>query len=247
MSRLRTLGELNLVYGRRRGRRLRPGRERLLQELLPKIAVTTSDIPSTPSLWFDVSIRDIWLEIGFGAGEHLAAQAAAHPDVGFIGCEPFRNGVAHLLARIDGDGLRNVRIYPDDARLLLKALPSCSIDRTFLLFPDPWPKTRHHRRRIIAAETLRDLSRTMKQGSELRLASDDVGYVRWMLYHTLNDGGFEWLAHRPDDWRRRPSDWPPTRYEMKALDRGDDCYFLQFCRTSSTGAVPGDITLDSKG
>ena len=221
---------MNLVYGRRRGRRLRPGRERLLQDLLPKVAVTTSDMPSTPLRWFDESIHDIWLEIGFGAGEHLADQAAAHPGIGFIGCEPFRNGVAHLLARIDADGLQNIRIFPDDARQLLKALPTSSIGRAYALFPDPWPKARHHRRRLIAAETLQDLSRTLRPGSELRLASDDIGYVRWMLYHTLNDGGFEWLARRPDDWRHRPTDWPSTRYEIKALNRGDDCYFLQFQR-----------------
>ena len=223
-----------MVYGRRRGRRLRIGRERLLQNLLPKVAITISDMPPTPLHWFDASIQGVWLEIGFGAGEHLADQAAAHPNIGFIGCEPFRNGVAHLLARIDSDGLRNIRIFPEDARQLLKALPSSSIDRAIALFPDPWPKARHHRRRIIAAETLNDLSRTLKSGCELRLASDNTGYVRWMLYHTLNDGGFEWVARRPDDWRNRPTDWPPTRYEIKALNRGDDCYFLQFQRRNAT-------------
>ncbi len=225
---------MNLVYGRRRGRRLRPGRERLLQDLLPKVAVTTSDMPSTPLRWFDESIHDVWLEIGFGAGEHLAAQAAAHPNVGFIGCEPFRNGVAHLLAHIDANGLSNIRIFPDDARQLLKALPASSIGRVFTLFPDPWPKARHHRRRIIAAETLQDLSRILRPGCELRMASDNIGYVRWMLYHTLNDGGFEWLARRPGDWRHRTTDWPSTRYEIKALNRGDDCYFLRFQRGAAT-------------
>ncbi|MDP6057917.1 MAG: hypothetical protein QGH33_03450, partial [Pirellulaceae bacterium] len=136
----------HVIYGRRRGRRLRPGRERLLHDLLPEVVVP-SDMLSTPESWFDEPIHDLWLEIGFGAGEHLAAQAAARPEVGFIGCEPFRNGVAGLLALIESEGLRNIRIYPDDARALIKALPERSVGRAFALFPDPWPKTRHHRRR----------------------------------------------------------------------------------------------------
>ncbi len=223
-----------VIYGRRRGRRLRLGHERLLRDLLPEIVIVPPEIPSIPEHWFDESIRDLWLEVGFGAGEHLAAQAAAYPDIGFIGCEPFRNGVARLLARIERERLRNIRIYPDDARILIKALPAHSIGRAFAMFPDPWPKSRHHRRRIIAAETLRGLSRILKQDAELRLASDDLQYVRWMLSHTLEHGGFEWLARRPDDWRRRPPDWPPTRYEAKALERGVDCVYLRFrCRGSA--------------
>ncbi len=222
----------HVIYGRRRGRRLRPGRERLLHDLLPEVVVP-SDMLSTPESWFDEPIHDLWLEIGFGAGEHLAAQAAARPEVGFIGCEPFRNGVAGLLALIESEGLRNIRIYPDDARALIKALPERSVGRAFALFPDPWPKTRHHRRRIIAAETLCELSRILKPGGELRLASDDMGYVRWMLSHTLKHGGFEWLARSPDDWRRRPPEWTPTRYEAKALGRGVDCVYLRFRRHGS--------------
>lgn len=221
----------HVIYGRRRGRQLRPGRERLLHDLLPEVVVPT-DISSPPETWFGESVRDVWLEVGFGAGEHMAALAAAQPEVGFIGCEPFRNGVARLLASIDSAGLRNIRVFPDDARTLIAALPARSIGRAFVLFPDPWPKTRHHRRRIIVAETLCDFARILRQGAELRLASDDMGYVRWMLSHTLKNGGFEWLARKPADWRCRPPDWPPTRYESKALGRGVDCVYLRFRRNA---------------
>ena len=203
------------VYGRRRGRRLRPGREKLLQKLLPSVEVKISEISSSPTTLFPDSVQNLWLEIGFGAGEHIAEQAVANPEVGLIGCEPFRNGVAALLARIKNDQLTNIKIYPENARVLIKVLPPRSIGRVFVLFPDPWPKVRHRRRRIINPESLCDLARILKPGGELRLASDNMDYVRWMLYYTLDHGGFEWLARRPEDWRQRPIDWPPTRYEKR--------------------------------
>lgn len=223
----------DVIYGRRRGRRLRPGREQLLHDILPKVEVTLSDVSSTPTSLFESSVHDLWLEIGFGSGEHLAAQAVTHPKVGIIGCEPYRNGVAALLARIKGNDLKNIKIYPDDARVLLNALPSCSIGRAFVLFPDPWPKARHHRRRIINSELLLTLAHILKPGGELRLASDNMEYVRRMLYCTLDHGGYEWLARRPEDWCQRPTDWPPTRYEMKAHERGAPCVFLHFRRLST--------------
>jgi tRNA (guanine-N7-)-methyltransferase len=175
-------------------------------------------------------MADLWLEVGFGGGEHLAAQARAHPDVGMIGCEPFINGVGRLLSEIDRDSIANIRIHPDDARDVIDALPDACIGRVFVLYADPWPKTRHHRRRFIGPENLTRLARIMKDGAELRLASDQMPLIRWMLFHALHDGAFEWTARGPEDWRSRPNDWPQTRYEAKALERGETCVYLKFRR-----------------
>ena len=213
------------VYGRRRGRRLRVGQRELLASLLPKLRI---DLPESggridPAALFGPGIREIWLEIGFGGGEHLAWQAAHHSGTGLIGVEFFVNGIASLLGHVARQGLQSVRIYPDDAWPLLQALPDCSIGRVFLLFPDPWPKVRHAGRRFVSAATLGDLARILKDGGELRIASDDPGYVRWTLERLGACPEFEWLAQGPGDWRRRPEDWPATRYEEKALkaDRRD--------------------------
>lgn len=194
------------------------------------------DLPAPGSLLdprrlFAAPPRDVWLEIGFGAGEHLLAQARRHPDVGFVGCEPYVNGIAALLPAIAEEGIDTVRIFPDDARRLLPALADASLGRVFVLFPDPWPKARHHERRLIAAETIRQLGRILRPGGELRLASDHAGYVRWMLeYLTREPSPFQWLARRPPDWRTRPEDAVVTRYEEKALERGVACVHLRFVR-----------------
>ena len=178
----------------------------------------------------DLSVKETWLEIGFGAGEHLIAQAQAHPDIGFIGCEPFMNGVARLMSDIDARDVRNVRVHADDARDLLDGLPAASITRCFILFPDPWPKSRHNNRRIVSPENLDSLARVLSDGAELRLASDHMEYIRWMLFHILRHGAFEWACRGPADWRSRPADASPTRYEEKALARGDSCVYLRFKR-----------------
>lgn len=157
------------------------------------------------------------MEIGFGGGEHLAHQAKSHPEIGFIGSEPYLNGVASLLDHAERDGLRNIRIQPDDVRPLMARLPDASIDRLFILFPDPWPKNRHHRRRIVGPETIPEFARILRDDAILRLASDHPGYVEWMLRHLGQDDSFEWLARRPSDWRERPTDQIRTRYEAKAL------------------------------
>ena len=172
----------------------------------------------------------MWLEIGFGAGEHLAAQAEAHPGIGFIGVEVFENGVARLVAEIDRRGLANIRIFPDDARMLLDALAPASLGRVFILFPDPWPKTRHHKRRLVSTATLDRLAVLMRPGAELRLATDDRDYLAWMLEHATAHPEFAWLARGPADWRERPADWPPTRYEEKARAAGRTPAFLRFAR-----------------
>ena len=172
----------------------------------------------------------IWLEIGFGDGEHLAWQAATNPHIGLIGAEPFINGVAALLARLDDQGLDNVRILDDDVRPLLQALAPASLARVFILFPDPWPKARHRRRRFVNAQSLATLARLIQPGGELRLATDDPDYARWMLRLMLQRPEFRWLARRPQDWRRRPADWPPTRYEQKSAAAGQPGMFLRFQR-----------------
>jgi tRNA (guanine-N7-)-methyltransferase len=201
-----------------------------LDARLPELAV---DLPPEgaldPQTWFE-GRDDIWLEIGFGGGEHLAAQAAANPTVGFLGCEPFLNGVASLIRSIDADGLANIRLHADDVRPVLERLPDGCLGRIFVLFPDPWPKTRHHGRRIIQHESVATFHRLLRPGAEFRYASDDMDYVRWTLFRVLAHGGFSWTAEGASDWRERPADWPGTRYEAKAIAQGRRPAFLRFVR-----------------
>jgi tRNA (guanine-N7-)-methyltransferase len=219
------------LYGRRRARPLRSGQRRLKEELLPRLAISLPEHGQLdPRSLFPGPVRDVWLEIGFGAGEHLAQQAEAHPDIGFIGSEVFEDGVVRLLGEVARRGLRNVRLFTDDARLLLAALPPASLGRVFILFPDPWPKRRHHKRRLVAPATLDLLAAAMADGAELRLATDDRDYLAWMLEHTIAHPDFVWLARRPADWRERPDDWPATRYEAKAHAAGRVPAFLRFMR-----------------
>jgi tRNA (guanine-N7-)-methyltransferase len=219
------------LYGRRRGRKLRAGQQRLGEILLPglRVALPVSGIIDPPGL-FAAPVRAVWLEIGFGGGEHLADQAERHPETGIIGCEVFENGIVRLVGAVARRGLRNIRIFADDARRLLEALPAASIGRVFILFPDPWPKARHHKRRLVAPATLDRLARTMSDGAELRLATDDPGYLAWMLEHATAHPAFAWTARRAADWRERPLDWPPTRYEEKARAAGRVPSFLRFER-----------------
>jgi tRNA (guanine-N7-)-methyltransferase len=219
------------LYGRRRGRPLRPGQQRLFETLLPKLAIALPQAGRLdPKTLFPAGLSAVWLEIGFGGGEHLAEQAARHPEIGFIGSEVFENGLAKLLDEVDRRRLGNVRLFADDARLLIERLAPASIGRTFILFPDPWPKQRHHKRRLIAAATLDQLAEAMALGAELRLATDDPSYLVWMLERATAHPGFIWLARRSADWRERPPDWPPTRYEAKARAAGRTPVFLRFAR-----------------
>jgi tRNA (guanine-N7-)-methyltransferase len=174
--------------------------------------------------------RPLWLEIGFGAGEHLAEQAAAHPDVTFLGCETFINGIASLLTHVETRRLGNVRVFPDDATLLLPVLAEASVGRVFLPFLDPWPKAKHHKRRFVQRATLDALARILLDGAELRFASDHADYVAWTLALLLDHPDFAWAARGPEDWRLRPADATATRYETKALARGARCYYLTFLR-----------------
>jgi tRNA (guanine-N7-)-methyltransferase len=208
------------LYGRRRGKKLRDGQQSLLDTLLPRLTLGVPPEPAKIDLaqaFGDATPDEIWLEVGFGAGEHLVWQAKEHPRIGLIGCEPYINGVAKCLAHIEREGLENIRLFTDDARLVMNALPDQSLSRAFVLFPDPWPKSRHHKRRFVARANLDILARLMKPGAELRLATDDPSYLPWMVEHACTHPAFEWLAERPADWRGRPADWPPTRYETKRI------------------------------
>ena len=219
-------------YGRRQGHSLRPARRKLVETLLPEIGVTlpadgqTIDLPRL----FGGERRAYRLEIGFGAGEHLAAMAKANPDIGFVGCEPFVNGVAALLALIDEWSLSNIRIYDNDARDLLPALPDAAFERLYLLYADPWPKKRHNRRRFVQPDTIDAFARLLQDGGAFRFASDFMVYVRWVLARTADHPAFQWTAQDPADWRTRPEGSVETRYEAKARKAGSHCAYLEFAR-----------------
>ncbi len=198
-------------FGRRQGRKLRDSKQDLIDNLLPKLQIT---LPEARSLKPEART---WLEVGFGGGEHLAHQAGLHKDVQFIGCEPYVNGIAGLLKHINDNHISNIKIYSDDARVLINELAAGSIERVFVLYPDPWPKSRHHKRRIISTEFLDSLSRVMKPGAELRLATDYADYATWMLERLLSRNDFRWLAKDCNDWLIPPAEWFSTRYEQKAL------------------------------
>ena len=180
--------ERRILYGRRRGHRLRPERRRLLTERLPELEIRLPESGRLDPAQL-AGGRALWLEIGFGGGEHLIWQAKAHPEVLLIGCEPYINGVARLLALAEAAGLGNIRLLVDDARLLLRALPDACLERIFVLFPDPWPKSRHHKRRIVNPETAAAFARLLVQGGEVRLATDDMDYGRAMLGTLLAEPG----------------------------------------------------------
>ncbi len=219
------------IYGRRQGHRLSSRQAGLTQTLLPGLRpLSGGGGPLDLQALFGPVCRRFSLEIGFGGGEHLATQAGQHPDTGYIGCEPFINGVAKLLVQVDERHLTNIRIHDDDARDLLERMEDACLDEAFLLFPDPWPKKRHAGRRFVSPENLSQLARVLKDGARLRIASDIPAYIRWTLMHVHRDGHFVWQATRPGDWRIRPSDWPPTRYETKAIAAGRIPSYLTFRR-----------------
>lgn len=216
-------------YGRRRGRTPSPRQAALLHHALPKLALRLGEpAPGDLARLFPVPVSQVWLEIGFGGGEHLIWQAKANPNVGLIGCEPFQDGIIKVLSAIDTQQLANVRLHGDDARPVLRWLPDSSLTRAFLLFPDPWPKARHHKRRLVSASTLAELQRVLKPGAELRLATDIADYARAMLLAVRAERNFQWIADNPSDWRDRTPDWPPTRYEEKAVRDGRRCTFFRF-------------------
>lgn len=221
-------------YGRRKGKHLRDSQEAYLAEDLAALSpgpVSWEDNPDRTPLDLDTLFagREVWLEIGFGGGEHMVHQAAQNPSVGIIGAEPYINGVAMLLGKIRRDGTDNIRIHAGDVRDLFDVLPEASIARAFLLYPDPWPKARHHRRRFVTPEHLEPLARVLRPGAMFRVATDIPDYVRQTLIE-VPKGPFDWLAERPADWRDPWPDWLSTRYEQKALREGRVPHYMTFRR-----------------
>lgn len=221
------------LYGRRRGPKLRPSRAALMRERLSERLAMPRGAkgPLDPAALFP-GARDVWLEIGFGAGEHVAAQARANPNVGILACEHYLNGVAACLSQIEEQGLGNVRLHNGDARDLMDALPDASIGRVFLLYPDPWPKARHTKRRFINDDNLDAFGRIMKPGAHLRVASDIPDYIEWTLEHLAAHDVFDLVQHatgRENAWQ----DWPGTRYEAKALREGRVPAYLTFERRAA--------------
>ena len=203
-------------FGRIKGRPIKPRQAALMETLLPRIALDPAAGPVEPQA-LAPGAAEAWLEIGFGGGEHMAAQAARRPDALVMGAEPFLNGAASALRHVDEAGLVNVRLFIGDARELVTALPDASIDRAFVLFPDPWPKARHHKRRIIQADTVGELARVLKVGGRLRFATDVADYADWALERFLGQPRLKWLADAAGDWRIPPADHITTRYETKRL------------------------------
>ncbi len=231
-------------FGRRKGRIIRKAKSVLLEKFLPRVQISESAPLSKENL-FDFPVREICLEIGFGSGEHLAGQALAHPDIGFIGAEVFQNGVANLLSLItgikEGDNLPeqisllpgrtdNIRIFADDIRLLFQKMPDNFLDRVFLLFPDPWPKKRHASRRFINPDNLRELARVLKKGGILRIATDHKVYKSWTLHQMHQCPFFRWTATCGNDWKHEPADWVQTKYQRKAIREGRRPVFLDYER-----------------
>ncbi len=218
-------------YGRRKGKPLRLGQAALIEGLLPELAVDVTAPSVDPRGLFPGPVADVWVESGFGGGEHLIALAQAHPDIGLIGAEPFVNGMAKALARIQALDLDDrIRLHHADSVALLDWLPDASIDRFWLLYPDPWPKKRHWKRRFVGPDNLDRIARVLRPGGEFRFASDWSPYVDWTLKRVLEHPAFEWTAEVSDDWKKPWSGWPGTRYEEKAFREGRVPAYLIFRR-----------------
>jgi tRNA (guanine-N7-)-methyltransferase len=215
-------------FGRRKGHRLRPHQAALLDTLLPRLAVDLAEpAPADLSRLFPVPVDEVRLEIGFGGGEHLIGEAERHPRTGFIGVEPFVNGMAKALAAIEARNLANVRLHFDDAVLLLGWLPSGSLARVDLIYPDPWPKRRHWKRRFVQDRSVAAIARVLRSGGEFRFVTDIPDYAAWTLERLLRSSDFTWTAERADDWRRPWAGFASTRYEAKAQRAGRvPCYLI---------------------
>ncbi len=219
-------------YGRFKGKTLRDSQKDYLDNDLVALspgAVSWEENPDRDPIDLSKVFGDkpLWLEVGFGGGEHLVHLAKTYPDVGIIGCEPFINGVAMLLGKIRAAGVENLAVHPGDVRDLFDVLPDGCLEKVFLNYPDPWPKKRHHRRRFVTPEHLNPLHRVMAPGAELRVATDIADYVRQTL-EEVPKAGFDWLAEGPDDWRKPWGDWISTRYEQKAIREGRPQHYLTF-------------------
>lgn len=216
---LNVKGEPRAFFGRRAGKRLHNAQQARVEALLPDLEIPVGDDPLDPKDLFPQADETI-IEIGYGGGEHLARQASEHPGTGFIGCEVFSGGIAKLIEQIERQGLDNVRLYTDDALGLLKRLPDASVDGVYLLYPDPWPKKKHHKRRFVSPLTLSELSRVIRPGGFFRFATDIEDYANWTLAHILRQPAFRWVPGTPGSWHTPYTGWQPTRYEQKARRQG---------------------------
>lgn len=206
------------TFGRIGGRALSARQQGLIDTLLTHLSVPeTGPGELDPQTLFTPALHQTWLEIGFGGGEHLTQQAKRHPDIGLIGCEPFIEGMAKALGQIEDDGLTNIRLHMDDARPVITRLTDASIDRIFILFPDPWPKKRQQKRRLVRPDLVAELVRLLKPGGRLRFATDVKSYADEALAHFLANGRLEWTATQADSWKNPPADHITTRYEIKQL------------------------------
>lgn len=223
---VRIMSERRNLYGRHSGRPLRPNQAAAMEKVLATQAFDAAEIPA-----LQAQHEAIWLEIGFGAGEHMAWQATHNPTTLLIGAEYYLNGVARAAQHVHEGGLANVRLHHGDARDLMDALPAKSITRAFILHPDPWPKARQWRRRIVSNETLDRLADLMPTGAILRIASDHGDYQPWIMRHVMAHPAFDWTAQRVQDWTVRPDDWPQTRYEAKSFREGRPTMYIELVRT----------------
>ena len=218
-------------FGRRKGKTLRPGHAGLVAEALPHLRLDLDrPAPSDLGTLFPVGVTSVWLEIGYGGGEHLTQRAIENPDIGFIGCEAYVNGTAKMLAQIEQNGLANVRLWDEDAKRAVDWLPPTSIDRLYLLYPDPWPKRRHRKRRFLGEDMLGRLARILKPGAELRFATDIDDYAAYALARVARSPDFVWTAERQADWLTPWEGWRSTRYEAKALREGRRGAYFTFRR-----------------
>jgi tRNA (guanine-N7-)-methyltransferase len=218
-------------FGRRKGHKLRAHQADLIEHLLPHLALDiASPAPADPASMFDPIVRELRLEIGFGGGEHLVAEAGQFPETGFIGCEPYVNGMAKILAQIEAHNISNIRLLAGDAAELLAWLPPHSLARIDLIHPDPWPKRRHWKRRFVQDATITAMARVLKGGGEFRFVSDIDDYAAWTLSHLLRSPDFEWLAMRADEWRLPWQGFTKTRYGQKAEREGRKATYLRFRR-----------------
>lgn len=219
-------------FGRRKGKALRDGQSHLIEHVLPRLRLPEGEIADLGGL-FPQPVEAIRLEIGFGGGEHLLMRMRESPQIGFIGVEPFINGMAKLLAVAEREGLTNIRVWDGDAALMLPRLPVGGLDAIDLLYPDPWPKRRQRKRRFVSERTLELLARTLRPGGRFRFASDIDDYVGWTLARLLASPDFDWADERADDWRRPYAGWLRTRYEAKAVREGRASSYLTALRRAS--------------
>ena len=220
------------TYGRRGGRPLSARQHKLIETLLPRLRVPIGAAGALDPAGLFTNAREIWLEIGFGGGEHVTGQANANPDIGILASEVFVEGMAKCLGQIEDASLTNVRLWEEDAREMMLGLQDYCIDRAFILFPDPWPKTRQQKRRIIQPDFLDDLARLMKPGGQVRFATDVRSYADEALQRFLAHPAFEWQAETADDWQQAPSDHIQTRYQMKQLGDIAPVYYDFICSQS---------------